>query len=159
MKPLREWSTLRTVLTGAGAVFLFALVINGLHRLTQPETPRLVPVPDVAENATDERIEEAGPVVTVIDDRTVRVSSGNKMHTQISIDGDPDGVQRLADCIREGIEDAAADDTTPPQSGTTVGILRGLMDDEVSHIVQGCLAEHHGLPEIPALPEMPPRSD
>lgn len=159
MKPLREWSTLRTVLTGAGAVVLFALVINWLHLLTQPETARLVPVPNVAEDTVDEPVEETGPEVTVIDGRTVRVSSGNKMHTQISIDGDPDGVQRLADCIREGIEDAAADDTTPAPSGTTVGILRGLMDDEVSHIVQGCLAAHHGLPEIPALPEMPPRGD
>lgn len=159
MKPLREWSTLRTVLTAAGAVVLFALVINGLHLLTQPETPRLVPVPDVADGTVDEPVEETVPEVRVIDGKTVRVVSGNKMHTQITIDGDANAVEELAECIREGIEDAAADDTTPARAGTTVGILRGLMEDEVSHVVEGCLAEHHGLPEIPALPQIPPRGD
>jgi hypothetical protein len=163
MKPVREWSTVRTVLTSVGAILLFALIINGLHSLTRPEQPgsmRIVADDDVEETpaGTDPVVEddpEAGmPVVEVIDGRTVRIEYGGNMHTQISIDDDPEGVERLAECIRKGIDTAAKDDTTTAPSGTTIFIFRGFVNDQVSRITQQCLAEHHGIPELPTLPDV-----
>jgi len=78
------------------------------------------------------------------------------MRTQISIDDDPEAVERLAECIREGIAAAAKDDTTAAPKGKTIGIFhfRGFADAQVSRITQQRLAEHPGITELPTIPDL-----
>jgi hypothetical protein len=113
-----EWSTARILGAFVGGLLLLALAVHLLEGLIAPETPagRDDPRDDPRAEA---QAEPARPSVRVDDDGTIVVDIGALNYASINLDtDDPDELEELATCLREGLERTLAEEPSDPGTGS-----------------------------------------
>jgi hypothetical protein len=144
MKP-QERSSVRVLVLGFVALLLFAAAMHGLERL----------LPTAATPGTGPPTERASPPLRPelrVRGDTVAVEFHGHHLSTVTLDGDPDGAERLGACIEAGIERVfgaerpGAEEATAPDGWYARRAEYRRVSAEVQRITDGCLRD-----TVPAL--------